>query len=33
MKVYEFSKEQIRRIDVAFDDPDGDEDYCSFFLL
>ena len=26
MKVYEFTKEQIQRIEVAFDDPDGDED-------
>ena len=33
MKVYEFTKEQIQRIEVAFDDPDGDEDYCPFCLL
>ena len=33
MKFYEFSKEQIKRIEVAFDDPDGDEDYCPFCLL
>lgn len=29
MKVYEFTKEQIRRIEVAFGDP-GDRDYCPF---
>lgn len=33
MKVYEFSKEQIQRIEVAFDDPDGDDNYCPFCLL
>lgn len=33
MKIYEFSKEQIKRIEIAFDGPDGDEDYCPFCLL
>lgn len=33
MKIYEFSKEMIQRIEVAFDAPDADEDYCPFCLL
>lgn len=33
MKVYEFTKEQIKRIEIAFDDPERDEDCCPFCLL